>query len=66
MGGIKFGINNPSYKHGLSNQPKYKKLHSILSTMRCRCYKKENAKYNKYGKRGIKICNEWLEKTEKV
>lgn len=29
-------------------------------TMKMRCYNKNNISYKYYGKKGIKICNEWL------
>jgi hypothetical protein len=28
--------------------------------MKARCYRKTSAKYHRYGARGIKVCNEWL------
>ena len=43
-------------KHGLSNH----KLHSVWDDMKSRCYNKSHKNYKHYGKRGIKICNEWF------
>lgn len=57
-----YGINNPSYKHGLSKSVEYRHICSILGSMRCRCYNISNSGYNKYGGRGIKICDEWIDK----
>ena len=58
-GNIKFG----TYKHrpriGLLN----KRISSILSGMRQRCYNKNNKSYKNYGGRGISICDEWLYST---
>lgn len=61
----KTGVNNPCYRHGLSNTKEYKRLSSILGSMKCRCYNKNNKQYNNYGGRGIKICDEWLAKKGK-
>lgn len=36
------------------------KLYHIYYGMKARCYNKNNPKYNIYGGKGIKICNEWL------
>ena len=55
------GTNNPCYRHGLSNTTEYKKISSILGSMKCRCYNINNKQYKNYGKRGITICKEWLE-----
>lgn len=37
-----------------------KKLRTILSGMKQRCYDKNHKSYNNYGGRGITVCNEWL------
>lgn len=50
------GINN--IKHGMTDC----RLYYIWSGMKSRCYYKQNKCYNIYGKRGIKICDEWLDK----
>lgn len=42
--------------HGLSNT----RLHRIWSNMKQRCYNKNNDRYNSYGGRGIKVCDEWM------
>ena len=34
-------------------------LYSIWKTMRYRCQNPNNPKYERYGKRGIKVCDEW-------
>jgi len=43
------------YKHGLTKHPLYK----IWGGIKDRCYKKTNSSYKKYGKRGVKMCDEW-------
>lgn len=43
-------------KHGLCKT----RLYSIYMNMKTRCYNKNNSHYKYYGKRGIKVCNEWL------
>lgn len=40
--------------------PECKRLKSIYSTMKQRCYNPNRLKYPRYGGRGIKICDEWL------
>lgn len=42
--------------HGLSQSRIYK----VYSGMKKRCYDKNHKLYNRYGGRGIKICDEWL------
>lgn len=36
------------------------RLYNIWCHMRSRCYRKSGDKYNYYGGRGIKVCDEWL------
>lgn len=43
-------------KHG----KRYTRLHKIWRDMKQRCYNKHNTSYKYYGKRGIKMCDEWL------
>jgi len=45
-------------KHGLSNS----RLYHIYRGMKGRCCNPNNKDYKNYGGRGIKICNEWLDK----
>ena len=47
-------------KHGMSKSDLYKKW----SGMKSRCYNKKESNYYLYGKRGIKICEEWLNSFE--
>ena len=46
------------YKNGLSKT----RLRYIYDNMKSRCYNQNNKEYKNYGKRGIRICNEWLNK----
>ncbi|MCK4786848.1 MAG: hypothetical protein KAV87_24020 [Desulfobacteraceae bacterium] len=41
--------------HGLSANP----LHRVLRGMKARCYNKNAINYERYGGRGITVCNEW-------
>lgn len=49
------GARNPFYKHG----EKRTRLYGIWSGMKDRCYNSNNPFYNRYGGRGISICDEW-------
>lgn len=40
------------------------KIYSAYIAMKQRCYNKQNAAYKYYGARGIKICDEWLNKDD--
>lgn len=44
-------------KHGDTN----KRLYHIWNGMKQRCYNEHSKNYTNYGKRGIKVCDEWLE-----
>lgn len=51
---------NNNKTHGKTNT----RLFNIWSGMKKRCYNKNNKGYCNYGKRGISICNEWLNSFE--
>lgn len=52
----KRSINNEySKKHGLSNSRIYKNYYAMLA----RCYNSQIWNYEKYGGRGIRVCDEW-------
>ena len=38
----------------------YKPIHECYTNMKTRCYNKKYKLYSRYGGRGIKVCNEWL------
>lgn len=42
------------------NKEDKKRLITIRHSMYCRCYYKSTNGYNRYGGRGIKICDEWV------
>lgn len=44
------------FVHGM----KHSKLYYIWSNMKDRCYREGNRRYSRYGQRGIKVCDEWL------
>lgn len=45
-------------KHGMS----YSKIYSTWQRIKNRCYRKNFSHYKSYGGRGIKVCDEWLDK----
>ncbi len=51
-------ISKAKIKHGKTHT----RLYSIFNKMKDRCCNQNNPAYKNYGARGIKICNEWLDK----
>ena len=47
--------NNPHNHHLCKTR-----LYVVWTNMKNRCYDEKNEKYKDYGKRGIKVCDEWL------
>lgn len=41
--------------------PDYKRLYNIWKNMNGRCYDPSNVSYERYGSKGITVCNEWRE-----
>lgn len=54
------GSNNPNYKTGLAVTGNRNSLYNSWQGMKQRCLNPNNPKYYRYGGRGIKICEEWL------
>jgi len=46
--------------HGLSKLPVY----AIWKSMKSRCYRKKDKRYDRYGGRGITVCDEWRNNPE--
>lgn len=42
------------------------RVYSIFRRMKERCYNPKNKRYSSYGARGIRICNEWLNKNDGI
>ena len=49
------GCSKYKYGHGLRKH----KLYDVWNTMKARCENVNNNRYDRYGKRGIKVCDEW-------
>lgn len=49
------GEDHSQYKHGLWNHPLYKTWSHMIS----RCHNEEDASYERYGGRGIYVCERW-------
>ena len=56
MSKSRIGEDNPYYIHGESKT----RLYNIWRGMKKRCYSPNNKDYKNYGKRGITICDEWI------
>lgn len=55
------GSNNIKYKTGLRMSGKTTSLYRTWCGMKQRCLNPNNPKYHRYGGRGIKVCDEWLD-----
>jgi hypothetical protein len=44
-----------NYKHGMTRKPIYAIWHSMMQ----RCYDKNSHAYDRYGERGVTVCNRW-------
>ena len=49
-----------SYRHGGKGTPEYEAWHS----MKQRCYNPNNCEYKRYGAKGIRVCDRWLNSFE--
>lgn len=52
-------------KHGQAGNGKVSKVYGVWHNMMQRCGSKNNAQYNDYGGRGIKVCYRWSTKNKK-
>lgn len=46
-------------KHGCAKKDKTERLYNVWKSMISRCYYKRNSRYDRYGGRGIQVCDEW-------
>lgn len=51
-------------KNGMKYNARKNRIYRIYYGMRTRCYNKNEREYHRYGGRGIRICDEWLESFE--
>jgi hypothetical protein len=49
------GCEGGTYKHGHSGTPVY----TTWKAMKSRCYNENRSDYQRYGAKGIKVCDEW-------
>lgn len=47
------------------SNPNHARLKRILSGMKARCYNSNHPNFHRYGGRGIKVCQEWRDSSEK-
>jgi hypothetical protein len=48
------------HQHGMTNTP----IYDVWANMKARCYNPKSTQYKRYGDRGIKICDEWVNNFE--
>ena len=53
------GENNHMYKHGHASRGKYSPEWMTWRAMMDRCYVKSSSTYEKYGARGVAVCDRW-------
>lgn len=53
-------IKEKKVKHGGAKNGKTERLYGVWQHMKGRCYNQNNEHYDRYGGRGITVCNEWL------
>lgn len=55
------GVLEANIKHGKSSNKNPVRLYRIWKNMKRRCNNPNRSNYNRYGGRGIKVCQEWQE-----
>jgi hypothetical protein len=55
----KENISKATTKHGFAKPNKEERLYRIWKGMKRRCNSKNDKRYDRYGGRGIKVCEEW-------
>lgn len=50
-----------NYRHGYKTAGKYSPEYSIWMNLRARCNNPKNNRYHRYGARGIRVCDRWME-----
>lgn len=55
------GDKNPNYKTGYCVGGKRPSFYHSWQNIKSRCLRVNHPKYKRYGGRGIKVCNEWLD-----
>lgn len=60
----KIATEHPAYKHGEAGQSGGNRSgrYNILASMKQRCYNPKNKDYKYYGRKGVQICPEWINK----
>lgn len=56
LGNLSCGCERQKHKYELNDLP----LYNVFKSMKQRCYNANNKDFDRYGKRGIYICKEWL------
>ena len=60
MSNFNKGEKHNRYKHGMYKAPE----HVTWANIKSRCYSKNSKHYNRYGGRGIRVCDRWLNSFE--
>ena len=49
-------VEGPNKTHGLAHKTP---LYNVWNSMKSRCYRQSDKRYQNYGARGVKVCDEW-------